>query len=147
MENEDSGNWASTRSLLEQLGTDDIAGSYEEAIRWATEEAQRIGWLRPGQKIPPPASIASNFEALTPDDPEFGRQTYNLLSGGAHGQPWAADVLAWPRSDMRTGRLYFRTVEPKMPFIHRYTEMAVNWTFFSVARAMELRFMPIDQRK
>ncbi len=131
MGTEGSREWASIRSLLERLGTDDIAGSYDEAVAWTTNEAQRLGWLRPGQKIPPPASTTSDFEALNPDDPGFGRHVYSLLSGGAHGQPWAAEALAWPRRDLKPGRVYLRTVEPKMPFIHRYTEMAVNWAFLA----------------
>jgi hypothetical protein len=142
---EEAHNWASTQALLDDLGTEDVEASLDEAVQWATEEARRLRWLKPGGKIPSPSSITSDFEALQPGDPDFGRDTYNLLSGGAHGQPWAAEVLAWPRTDMKAGRIYMRTVEPKMPFIHRYTEMAVNWAFMSIGRAMQFRVMPLEK--
>lgn len=144
LDSEEARAWASVQALLDELGTSDADESLEEAVQWATGEARRLGWLPPDGKIPSPSSITSDFAALWPGNPDFGRSTYNLLSGAAHGQPWAAEALAWPRVDMKAGRLYMRTVEPKMPFIHHHTEMAVNWAFKSIGRAMQLRAIPLE---
>ncbi len=141
---EDSHTWASTQRLKAELGGDDIEGSHREAVAWATEEARRLGWLRPDQKIPRPATVTANFEVLSPDDSEFGRTIYNVLSGGAHGQPWAAETLAWPR-DLIAERAFFRTVKPKMPFIHRYTAMAVNWAETCLTHAEHFRVVPLKE--
>ncbi len=140
---EESQTWASTQRLIAELGGDDVEGAHEEAVKWATQEARRLGWLKPNQNIPRPATATSNFEALDPNDPQYGRTTYNILSGGAHGQPWAAETLAWPR-DLIAERAFFRTVRPKLPFIHQYAYSAVHWAETCLGRAEEFKVIPLQ---
>jgi hypothetical protein len=141
---EGASEWKSVQHWIATGGSTDIEKERDEAIAWATEQACLMGWIKPGKGLPRPSSATANFEALKPDDPEFGRNAYNLLSGGAHGQPWAAATLAWPR-DLRSEPAYFRVVTPKMPFIHRYTEMALHWAEVVMTRAEEYRVHPMEQ--